>query len=80
MRNSFWIYEKYPNIRSLGWNLKPNTSAAIDYLNEDFLREVKKWYDAFVSNVKSFSTNGSVFALQIDNEIGMLQWVTNSPI
>lgn len=76
----FWIYEKYPNIRSLGWNLKPNTSAAIDYLNEDFLREVKKWYDAFVSNVKEFFyPNGSVFALQIDNEIGMLQWVTNSP-
>ena len=34
----------------------------------------------FVSNVKEFFyPNGSVFALQIDNEIGMLQWVTNSP-
>lgn len=76
----YWIYEKYPNIRSKGWNLKPSASPQIDYMNPDFLVETKKWYDGFVNELKDFFyPKGSVVALQIDNEIGMLQWVNNSP-
>ena len=78
----FWVYQKHPEIIPTSWDNKVVPTKTVDYLAPAFLDEVKKWYGAVMGQVISprlQSNGGNIIAVQLDNEIGMLSWVSNSP-
>ncbi|CAI9403802.1 beta-galactosidase [Aestuariimicrobium sp. T2.26MG-19.2B] len=86
------LYREHPEIVPVGWDAKPSTTATVDYLAPAFLAETRRWYEAVMPVLAArlhVDTAGGgsapeaprrpVIAVQLDNEIGMLAWVTNSP-
>ncbi|MEY9952437.1 beta-galactosidase [Leifsonia sp. EB34] len=71
----------HPEIHPLGWNGAPAASRTVDYLAPAFLAESERWYDAVLPPIaaRQREFGGPVIAVQLDNEIGMLDWVTNTP-
>lgn len=76
-----WLYAKHPEIVPLGWDGKPASTRTVDYLAPNFLAEARRWYAAVLAVLvpRLASRGGNVLALQLDNEVGMLSWVSNSP-
>ncbi|MBS5949238.1 MAG: beta-galactosidase [Clostridium sp.] len=76
-----WVAKKYPELIPKTWDNKTAPNPTLDYLSPNFLREVKRWYSAIMPIIaKRLCTNGgNVIGIQLDNEIGMLSWVSNSP-
>ncbi|MCU9612673.1 beta-galactosidase [Caldibacillus lycopersici] len=76
----YWIYKKHPEIVPVGWDENPATTPTVDYLHPGYLQDVKKWYKAIMEMVApKVYPKGNVIAVQLDNEIGMLSWVSNTP-
>lgn len=77
----YWLYDKYPEVIPITWDHKKATTVTLDYLAPNFLKEVKRWYEAVFSIVvpRLHDYGGNVIAVQLDNEIGMLSWVSNNP-
>ncbi len=76
----YWVIKKHLEIVPTTWDGKTTTNQ-IDYLAPNFLKEVEKWYDAIMTIVKPrlYDNGGNIIGIQLDNEIGMLSWVNNSP-
>jgi beta-galactosidase len=77
----YWVYEKHPDIVPVTWDGKPVKTGTVDYLSPGFLQEARKWYAAVMPVLagRLYGRGGNVIAVQLDNEIGMLSWVSNSP-
>ena len=77
----YWVYEKHPEIVPYGWDGKPTGSRTVDYLAPAFLAEAEAWYRAILPGVAARlqPNGGNVVGVQLDNEIGMLSWLANSP-
>lgn len=77
----YWVYEKHPEIIPVGWDGNDATTPTIDYLAPGFLAETKKWYKAVMGVIapRLYNNNGKIIGVQLDNEIGMLSWVSNCP-
>lgn len=76
----YWIYEKHPEIIPKGWDGAPAATSTVDYIHPSFLKHVKNWYKAVMEIVvPRLYPKGNIIALQLDNEIGMLSWVSNTP-
>lgn len=76
----YWVYKKHPEIIPVGWDGNPATTKTVDYLHPGYLADVKNWYKALYEHVAPrVHPNGNVIAIQLDNEIGMLSWVSNTP-
>ncbi|OWA33328.1 glycosyl hydrolase [Saccharibacillus sp. O16] len=77
----YWIYEKHPHLIPVGWDERAATTPTLDYLAPDFLRETRIWYRRVMEIIKPrlLTNGGKIIAVQLDNEIGMLSWVSNSP-
>lgn len=77
----FRVIQEHPEILPVGWDGKPTGSHTVDYLAPAFLDEAERWYAAVMPVLarRSHDRGGPVIAVQLDNEIGMLAWVTNSP-
>lgn len=77
----YWLAEKHPSIRPVTWEGARGARYTVDYLAPAFLREVRRWYRAVMSVIapRTRTRGGNVIGLQLDNEIGMLAWVNNSP-
>lgn len=75
------LYEEHPEIVPVGWDGEPAPTRTVDYLAESFLSEVDRWYAAVMPILapRLQPAGGPVVAVQLDNEIGMLAWVSNSP-
>lgn len=78
---SFRLYTEHPEIVPLGWDGKPAPSRTVDYLAPAYLAECERWFAAILPLIaaRTQPRGGNVIAVQLDNEIGMLAWVTNSP-
>lgn len=76
-----WVSEKHKEIIPVCWDGTEPVTKTIDYLSPNFLMEVKKWYSAIIPVIaeRLCTKGGNVIGLQLDNEIGMLSWVTNCP-
>ena len=63
------------------WDAKKITTRTLDYLSPVFLAAVKGWYQQVMPLLaENLAINGGpIIAVQLDNEIGMLSWVSNSP-
>jgi beta-galactosidase len=75
------LYRQHPDIVSVGWDGAPAPTRTVDYLAPAFLDEVRRWYGAVMPVLapRLQPRGGNVIAVQLDNEIGMLAWVSNSP-
>jgi beta-galactosidase len=77
----FRLYTDHPEIVPSGWDGKPAPSRTVDYLAPAYLAECERWFAAILPLIaaRTQPRGGNVIAVQLDNEIGMLAWVTNSP-
>jgi beta-galactosidase len=75
------IYREHPEVVPLGWDGAPAATRTVDYLAPAFLSEVDRWYAGVMPVLarRLQPRGGNVIAVQLDNEIGMLAWVSNSP-
>ena len=71
-----------PGLGATTWDGQPLPTADLDYLSPAFLGEVERWYDAVLPVLadRLQPGGGPVIGVQLDNEIGMLAWVSNSPV
>ncbi|ALC92868.1 glycosyl hydrolase [Bacillus sp. FJAT-18017] len=77
----YWVYEKHPEIIPTAWDGTPATTPTLDYNAPGFLMEVRNWYKALMEIItpRLHTNGGKIIAFQLDNEIGMLSWVSNCP-
>lgn len=77
----YWVYEKHPEIIPVAWDNKKVPTSTIDYLAPNFLKAARNWYKAVMSVIEPrlITNGGNIIGVQLDNEIGMLSWVSNSP-
>lgn len=77
----YWVTQKHPEIVPTTWDHRVTPNPTLDYLAPSFLNEVKIWYEAVMKiAVPRLECNGgNIITMQLDNEIGMLTWVSNSP-
>lgn len=75
------LYEEHPGIVPVGWDGKPAPTRTLDYLAPAFLHETRRWYEGVIPIIaRRLQPDGdNVVAVQLDNEVGMLSWVSNSP-
>lgn len=76
-----WVYKKYPELIPSGFDGQEATTPTLDYLAPNFLKAAKNWYRAIMTLISGHipSKGGKVIGVQLDNEIGMLSWVSNRP-
>lgn len=77
-----WVFEKYPDLKPKTLEGKDVKGPIVDYLHPGFLYEVKLWYEQVLHEVFDLfqQHQGPIFGLQLDNEIGMLAWVTKQTL
>jgi beta-galactosidase len=75
------VYDKTPEVWPTTWDGRRITTRTTDYLAPPFLEACRGWYDEVMPLLaeRQWSRGGPVTAVQLDNEVGMLSWVTNSP-
>lgn len=75
------LYAEHPEIVPVGWDGAAAPSRTVDYLAPAFLAESRGWYEAVMGVLapRLEPRGGNVIAVQVDNEIGMLSWITNTP-
>lgn len=76
-----WVFKKYPDVYPVTWDNKPVSNITCDYLNPDYLCAVNNWYNQIMTLIAKHlpQNGGKVICVQLDNEIGMLSWVSNCP-
>jgi beta-galactosidase len=77
----YWLYTKHPEIVPLGWDGRQAPTRTVDYLAPAFLQEARQWYSHIMGVIapRLHTRGGNIIAVQLDNEVGMLSWVSNSP-
>ncbi|MDI6619187.1 MAG: beta-galactosidase [Clostridiales bacterium] len=77
----YWVYAKHPEIIPVSWDGKKVPTKTVDYLAPGFLEEVHKWYAGLMPIIASrlITKGGNIIGVQLDNEVGMLSWVSNCP-
>ena len=78
----FRVYRDHPEIVPLGWDGEPAPTRTVDYLAPAFLAETERWYAAIMpvlADAAAARRRHRRSRVQLDNEVGMLAWVTNSP-
>src|SRR4051794_3900384 len=77
----YWGYTKHPEIMPVGWDGKPAPTRTVDYMAPGFLAEARHWYSEVMKVImpRLHPNGGNIIAVQLDNEVGMLAWITNSP-
>lgn len=75
------LRREHPEIHPVGWDGAPAPTRTVDYLAPAFLSEAERWYDAVLPPLaeRQREHGGPVIAVQLDNEVGMLDWVSNTP-
>lgn len=75
----YWVNAKYPQVVAKKQNGQAHPTDVVSYLHPTFIEKVESWYKAVCEVVAPMQiTEGkNVIMLQLDNEVGMLQWVTN---
>jgi beta-galactosidase len=77
----YWIYEKHPYTIPLTWDQKRVPTPTLDYLHPSFLNEVSLWFKSLYQHIHPYlqQQGGPIIGIQLDNEVGMLSWVSNAP-
>ena len=77
----YWVYTKHPEAVPVSWDGATVSTRTLDYLAPGFLQEARHWYEAVMPVIgpRLYPNGGNIIAVQLDNEIGMLSWISNSP-
>ncbi len=77
----YWLFDITPSLKVQTFDNHEGPAAILDLMNPIFLEKVRRYYQAFIDAIRPFlqSNGGPIFAIQLDNEIGMLDWVNNKP-
>lgn len=77
----YWVHNKYPETIPTTWDENKVTTVTLDYLAPNFLLAAKKWLAKVyeIAKPRLQPNGGNIIAVQLDNEIGMLSWVSNCP-
>ena len=77
----FYLYDDYPEIVPVTWDGKPAPTRTLDYLAPNFLAATGIWFDHVMPVLadRLIQHGGNIISVQLDNEVGMLSWVSNSP-
>jgi beta-galactosidase len=72
-----WVFSRYPQSA-----LIPHDNQTLhfaSYLHPDYLKCVEDWYQAVfaVLSPRQITHGGKIVMIQLDNEMGMIQWVRN---
>jgi beta-galactosidase len=72
-----WVFDQHPQVTFIAQDGKPQH--IVSYLHPDFLTCVEGWYqDVFrVLTPRQITHGGNILMIQLDNEMGMLQWLRN---
>jgi len=72
-----WVFSKYPQVAVV--NRGEKIPDFVSYLHPDFLACVSRWYRAVfeVLAPRQITRGGKIIMMQLDNEMGMIQWVRN---
>lgn len=72
-----WVFSQNPQAAFLAQNGQTHNLAS--YLHPDFLQCVTRWYQAVfqVLAPRQITRGGKILLIQLDNEMGMPQWVRN---
>lgn len=75
------VARDHPEVRPRGWDGIPTPAHGVDYLAPAFLDAANGWLDAVLPVLAAHdaSRGGPVVAVQLDNEVGMLDWIANAP-
>ncbi|WNM39238.1 beta-galactosidase [Micromonospora halotolerans] len=75
------LYDEHPHLLPTTWDGRTVETRTIDYLAPEFLAAADGWYAQVMPVIaeRLADRGGPVIGVQLDNEIGMLSWVTNSP-
>lgn len=74
-----WVLTDYPEIVAQTAEGAPHPTHVVSYLHPTFLKLAASWYQAVLTAMLPFMADrgGPIAVVQLDNEIGMLHWVTN---
>ncbi len=72
-----WVFQNYPQVAFVSQEGKRQNVAS--YLHPDFLACARRWYQAVfaVLTPRQITRGGNIIMIQLDNEMGMIQWVRN---
>lgn len=75
-----WLLNFYPEVIATTETGDLHPTRVISYLHPTYLNLVEKWYKEVCFHVvpRLITHGGSIIMFQLDNEIGMLHWVTNT--
>ncbi|GAA1724611.1 hypothetical protein GCM10009809_20490 [Isoptericola hypogeus] len=75
------LFRDHPEVVPPSWDGATPDVTVVDYTHPAYLAACRGWYDAVIPLLaaRTPSRGGTVVGVQLDNEIGMLPWVTNSP-
>jgi beta-galactosidase len=77
----YWLYARHPEIVPVSWDGQPVPTRTVDYLAPAFLEQARRWYRHVMPPIAArlHGRGGNIIGVQLDNEIGMLSWVSNRP-
>jgi beta-galactosidase len=75
------VAARHPDARPVGWDGRPAPTSDLDYLHSGYLAEAERWLAEVLPLLadRQPDTGGPVIGVQLDNEVGMLAWVSNTP-
>lgn len=75
------LYKPDLGLHPTTWGGKRVSTRTLDYLAPAFLDATREWYAKVMPVLapRLATRGGPIIAVQLDNEIGMLSWVSNSP-
>lgn len=73
-----WLLERYPEIIARAGHGEIHPTGMVSYLHPVFLEQVSRWYSALSIALNPYfcQNGGPIILTQIDNEVGMLHWVS----
>ncbi|MGL5676581.1 MAG: beta-galactosidase [Cellulosilyticaceae bacterium] len=75
-----WLRKKYPDLIPTTWDNGKATTVTLDYTAPEYLAASRVWYKAVNALLSQhIYPKGKIVGYQLDNEIGMLSWVSNCP-
>lgn len=77
----YWVAKKHPEAVPVGFEGEQRPCNTLDYLEPGYLEECRRWYRRVMQVIvpRLQCNGGNIIGVQLDNEIGMLNWVTNYP-
>ncbi len=72
-----WVFSRYPQVAVV--NRGERIQDFVSYQHPDYLSCVTRWYRAVfaVLTPRQVTRGGKIIMMQLDNEMGMIQWVRN---